>query len=512
MHFIDPIRFRSVRGLQGFHGLASQDPMQILLEQFQPYYLRRTKDLLLQTLPPKSELIVPVTMTSFQRQIYQIILEDNLIKDTVAGSNKTTNHFHNALVLLRETLNHPCLIPLLLFHDTPKGHPCHMPGIDADQDAQQAFIHASPKLTLFHQMLPKLLANNHRVLVLSAYKSILDILARYFSFNNTEYLRMDEGTPIHDRVKRVDTFNSNESTVKVFLMTTVCARFNMMTADTLILWDMDHDPHAMMRAVDCVYCVGQAKPVVVFKFMMRYTAEEKIALIAKRRSVLGKMDDTGILQEQEIKNILKFGVAGLFEDDHASKAIHYDDHAIDKLLDRSDLTNEQMSDNQAMNDFSLALSHINPRSSMFAKVWKMNNRGNVIKEELMEENTRRDDAFWERLVLEKRKRLEGEEPREGVLKRKDMVKLLFLCSFFFFFHYDSNCTLYRNLHHHHHHLLKTNQPTRNQSRLYHQHCHHPPPPHHHRQKAPPSFILITDPHFVSIIHRKHKDNNPGWPL
>lgn len=453
MHFIDPIRFRSVRGPQRFYGFASQDPLQILLEQFQPYYLRRTKELFLQTLPPKSELIVPVTMTSFQRQVCQMILEDHVVKYTLAGSsNQSTSHLHNALMLLRDTLNHPCLIPLMVSHDTtPKNHPCHMPGIDADQETQQGFIHASPKLTLFHQMLPKLLENNHRVLVLSAYKSTLDILERYFSFNNNsiEYLRMDEETPTHDRIKRVDAFNSNESTANVFLMTTICARFNMMTADTLILWDMDHDPHVMMRAVDHVYCIGQAKPVAVFKFMMRSTAEEKIALIAKRNFVLGKMDDDRgiLLQEQEIKHILKFGVAGLFEDDHASKAIHYDDHAIDKLLDRSDLVDEPMSDNQAMNDFSLALSHINPRSSMFAKVWQMDTRGNVIKEELTEGNTRRDDAFWERLVLEKRKQMDGEEqpqeqqqqPRNGILKRKDhMVKLFWS---YLLFAYNSNFAL-----------------------------------------------------------------------
>lgn len=69
MRFIDRRQFCQIKGLQGFfYELISPGAMQMLLDQFQPYYLRRTQEFLLQTLPSKSELIVPVTMSSLQQQ------------------------------------------------------------------------------------------------------------------------------------------------------------------------------------------------------------------------------------------------------------------------------------------------------------------------------------------------------------------------------------------------------------------------------------------------------------
>lgn len=69
MRFIDPRQFCQIKGLQGFfYELISPGVMQMLLDQFQPYYLRRTQEFLLQKLPSKSELIVPVTMSSLQQQ------------------------------------------------------------------------------------------------------------------------------------------------------------------------------------------------------------------------------------------------------------------------------------------------------------------------------------------------------------------------------------------------------------------------------------------------------------
>ncbi|RKO88265.1 P-loop containing nucleoside triphosphate hydrolase protein, partial [Blyttiomyces helicus] len=74
----------------------------------------------------------------------------------------------------------------------------------------------------------------------------------------------------------------------IFLLTTRAGGMgiNLTTADTIIIYDADWNPHADMQAMARAHRIGQERPVVVYKFFTRDCVEEKIVETGKRKLVL----------------------------------------------------------------------------------------------------------------------------------------------------------------------------------------------------------------------------------
>ncbi|KAI9322475.1 P-loop containing nucleoside triphosphate hydrolase protein [Dichotomocladium elegans] len=399
MHFVDPEKFADVEELEKKYSELSKEVVQNLHEQLKPYFLRRTKEMILKTLPPKSEIIVPVTMTALQKEVCRNIMTKNMISFAALSgqtkSSKSKKGLANILMQLRKALNHPYLIPdIEVKQATPEA-------------TQRALVEASSKLRVLDQMLPKLIKDGHRILIFSTLRLTLDILEDYLIYEQIKYERLDGTMANLDRVKSIDAFNATGSDVKVFLLTTRAGGvgINLATADTVIMWDFDFNPHSDMQAISRAYRIGQTKPVLVLKFMTRFSVEEKIAQKAKKKMVLDhlvvdKMDEDE-LEEDDVESILRFGAQALFEHDD-DKEITYDASAIDKLLDRSKIVHI---DNQTE---STAADAAKPMSFSFAKVWSQDT--DAPTEELAEDNDAQEKAgndFWNTFLQEKRSELEA---------------------------------------------------------------------------------------------------------
>jgi chromodomain-helicase-DNA-binding protein 4 len=72
MYFIDPIAWPEPEERAREHRDLNEDAIKRLHESLRPYFIRRTKEIL--NLPPKNEVIVPISMTSMQRRVYKSIL------------------------------------------------------------------------------------------------------------------------------------------------------------------------------------------------------------------------------------------------------------------------------------------------------------------------------------------------------------------------------------------------------------------------------------------------------
>ena len=85
---------------------------------------------------------------------------------------------------LRKVCNHPMLF-------SPEGY-----------QINDTIVRCSAKVALLDQMLPKLKAAGHRVLIFTQMTQVMTILEDYFSLRGYLSLRLDGSTPADEREKR----------------------------------------------------------------------------------------------------------------------------------------------------------------------------------------------------------------------------------------------------------------------------------------------------------------------
>jgi SNF2 family DNA or RNA helicase len=433
MNFIQP---------GGFHGNEAKNYEEMTTSQVEelhsrlrPHFLRRTKEEVLKNLPPKYELIVPLSMTTLQKEVYKQCLSGE-IHETLANNTGTKRQkgLNSIMMNLRKNLNHPYLLD-----GVETAH-------ENAEETQKAMIEACAKLKLFHQMLPKLRAKGHRVLLFSTMTRTLDLLEDYFTYERIKYVRLDGHTRERERVRCIDAFNAPKSEVDVFLLSTRAGGvgINLATADTIIIWDSDFNPYADLQAISRAHRIGQQNMVLIYRFMTRLTIEEKILQIGKKKMALEhvvvermKIDEEENLED--IESILKFGTEALFADDD-SKDIIYDTAAIDNLLNREQYreiaTEQQKKEIEELEGKSTESGGFN---FSFAKVWQADGTTEELPVDGEQTTEHNDTDFWEKFLLEQQRQAakKKEEKRlaelnlgRGARKRATVVNVnLFVRSF-----------------------------------------------------------------------------------
>lgn len=174
---------------------------------------------------------------------------------------------------------------------------------------------------------------------------------------------------------------------------------NLATADTVIIYDSDWNPHNDIQAFSRAHRIGQANKVMIYRFVTRNSVEERVTQVAKRKMMLTHlvvrpgMGGKGTnFTKQELDDILRFGTEELFKEDEGKEdeAIHYDDKAVEELLDRSKEGIEQKENwaNEYLSSFKVA-SYVTKEGDNEEEV-----DTEVIKQEA--ENT--DPAYWIKLL------------------------------------------------------------------------------------------------------------------
>ncbi|KAJ7071197.1 SNF2 family N-terminal domain-containing protein [Mycena amicta] len=355
LSFLDSATWNDLESLAKIHEELTEDLIKDLHVRLRPYFLRRIKSQVLK-LPPKNEVIVPVSMAPLQKEIYRSILTHNLdlLKGLLTKKAGSKGKLNNVLMHLRKCLQHP-----YLYEDTiePRGL--------TQQETHAKLIDASAKLRFLKVLLPKLKARGHRVLLFSQFVIALDIIEDFLNGEDLRYLRLDGNTKGSDRQKGMDEFNREGSDVFIYLLTTRAGGvgINLFTADTVIIFDPDFNPHQDLQAIARAYRYGQKNTCLVFKLMVKDSAEERIIQVGKKKLVLDhlivqKMDDD---EEggDNVESILTFGAQNLFAEDAEARNIVYSDQDIDKLIEK---TEQEAEPEQAGGDGGAF-------SFTFAKVW-----------------------------------------------------------------------------------------------------------------------------------------------
>lgn len=250
-----------------------------LTEAIKPYMLRRTKQKVESDLPPKSEKIIRVELSDIQLEYYKNILTKNYTALN-QGAKGQKQSLLNIMMELKKASNHPFMFPPAEDRLVPEG---------ARRDERlRALITSSGKMMLLDQLLTKLKRDNHRVLIFSQMVKMLDILGEYMEARGHAYQRLDGTISSGARRIAIDHFNAPESPDFCFILSTRAGGLgiNLMTADTVIIFDSDWNPQADLQAMARAHRIGQTKPVSVYRLVSKETVEEEILERARNKLML----------------------------------------------------------------------------------------------------------------------------------------------------------------------------------------------------------------------------------
>uniref|UniRef100_A0A8B9Q0Z0 Chromodomain helicase DNA binding protein 5 n=1 Tax=Apteryx owenii TaxID=8824 RepID=A0A8B9Q0Z0_APTOW len=398
LNFLTPERFNNLEGfLEEFADISKEDQIKKLHDLLGPHMLRRLKADVFKNMPAKTELIVRVELSQMQKKYYKFILTRNFeALNSKGGGNQVS--LLNIMMDLKKCCNHPYLFPVAAVE---------APVLPNGSYDGNSLVKSSGKLMLLQKMLKKLRDGGHRVLIFSQMTKMLDLLEDFLEYEGYKYERIDGGITGGLRQEAIDRFNAPGAQQFCFLLSTRAGGLgiNLATADTVIIYDSDWNPHNDIQAFSRAHRIGQNKKVMIYRFVTRASVEERITQVAKRKMMLthlvvrpGLGSKSGSMTKQELDDILKFGTEELFKDDvegdnkdvDDSSVIHYDDAAISKLLDRNqDATDdtELQNMNEYLSSFKVAQYVVREEDGV-----------EEVEREIIKQEENVDPDYWEKLL------------------------------------------------------------------------------------------------------------------
>jgi SNF2 family DNA or RNA helicase len=232
-----------------------------------PFILRRTKQEVAKELPPVTETSIFCSMTDDQQSLYES--EKSKMRNTIlgkfesGGTNGTAVMVLRALMLLRQIANHPRMI-------------------DINSEV------GSGKFAEITESLETVISENHKVLVFSSFVRHLKLVEEFCINSGYKYVILTGATT--NREKVIHSFKQNED-IKVFLISLKAGGvgLNLTEAGYVFILDPWWNPAAEMQALNRAHRIGQDKSVFVYRFITKYTVEEKIVQLQQKKKELADL-------------------------------------------------------------------------------------------------------------------------------------------------------------------------------------------------------------------------------
>uniref|UniRef100_A0A914MGF1 Uncharacterized protein n=1 Tax=Meloidogyne incognita TaxID=6306 RepID=A0A914MGF1_MELIC len=364
LNFLSPDKFNDLESFTSeFAEISKEDQIQRLHQRLGPHMLRRMKADVLSGMPSKSELIVRVELSPLQKKYYRNILTRNFEALSVKNG-RSQMALLNIIMELKKCANHPFLFPKASMEAPKRGNGAY---------DGESMIKNSGKCILLQKMLKRLKEQDHRILIFSQMTKMLDILEEMLDYLGYNYERIDGSITGQSRQDAIDRFNAPGAQQFVFLLSTRAGGLgiNLATADTVIIYDSDWNPHNDIQAVSRAHRIGQTKQVKIYRLVTRGSVEEEIVERAKKKLVLDhlviqRMGKTALsknamnqssrvqFDKSELAAILKFGAAELFsEKEGEAQDLEFD---IDEILNQAETrdSTETAGANELLNSFKYA--------------------------------------------------------------------------------------------------------------------------------------------------------------
>lgn len=312
LNFALPKIFNSVKSFDEwfntpFANTGSQDKMDLSEEEtlliirrlhkvLRPFLLRRLKKEVEKDLPDKVEKVIKCKMSALQASLYQQVLRFKKMLVSSEGNSSGGKSLNNKLMQLKKVCNHP-----FVFEQVESL-------INPTKQNNALLWRSAGKFELLDRVLPKFKATNHRVLIFFQMTQIMDIMEDFLLVHGFKYLRLDGGTKADERSDLLRKFNAPDSPYFAFLLSTRAGGLglNLQTADTVIIFDTDWNPHQDLQAQDRAHRIGQTKEVRILRLITENSVEETILDRAHQKLDIdgkviqaGKFDNKSTNEEQE---------------------------------------------------------------------------------------------------------------------------------------------------------------------------------------------------------------------
>ncbi|MGZ5199632.1 MAG: DEAD/DEAH box helicase [Telluria sp.] len=257
----------------------------------QPFILRRTKAQVLSELPSRTEIVLPVQLSEEETALYESLRREAL--DKLASLEAPQSQKAIAILAEMMRLRRACCNPELV-----------APGLGI----------ASSKLATFAHLLEGLLENRHKVLVFSQFVDHLTLIRRHLDERGVAYQYLDGATPMQERKRRVDAFQSGVGDVFLISLKAGGVGINLTAADYVIHMDPWWNPAVEDQASDRAHRMGQQRPVTIYRLVAKHTIEEGIVELHHHKreladSLLEGTDAAARMSPDAMLSMLKQGLA-----------------------------------------------------------------------------------------------------------------------------------------------------------------------------------------------------------
>jgi len=240
-----------------------------LRANLRPVLLRRTRDAVMQQLPPRTTEIVRIPPTDEQRELHGAHMR---VVATIIRKKFLTEmdllRLRKALLMCRMAANSTYLV-----------------------DRQEPGY--STKLEHLNDLLDRLFQEQGRKVVLfSEWTTMLDLIQPLLEAHRLRYVRLDGSVPQKQRQHLVHEFQQKPD-CQLFITTNAGSLgLNLQAANTVVNVDLPWNPAVLEQRIGRAHRMGQDRPVQVYVLVTEETIEDNLlaTLAAKRDLALAALD------------------------------------------------------------------------------------------------------------------------------------------------------------------------------------------------------------------------------
>ncbi|WP_445282817.1 SNF2-related protein [Streptomyces sp. DSM 118148] len=266
---LGPLKTFRARHARAVENGEDREAVERLSRLVRPFLLRRKKSDpgIVPELPPKTETDHPVPLTREQAALYEAVVRESMLAIETAEGIGRRGLVLKLLGALKQICDHPALY--------------------LKEEARADRLSArSGKLALLDELLDTVLAEDGSVLVFTQYVGMARLITAHLSARAVPVDLLHGGTPVPERERMVDRFQSGETPVLVLSLKAAGTGLNLTRAGHVVHFDRWWNPAVEEQATDRAYRIGQTQPVQVHRLVTEGTVEDRIAeMLASKRAL-----------------------------------------------------------------------------------------------------------------------------------------------------------------------------------------------------------------------------------
>lgn len=231
-------------------------------EMLAPYFIRHTKEEVLEDLPDKIYNEVPLQLNDKQQKLYKSMKKDMIVEN--GDDFYKSGTALEKLIRLRQICLDPRLLPEL--NITEKGV------------KTEALINI-------------LTSSEEQFVVFTSFKSYANLIAQELKDLGITYELLTGDTPTAERAVQVERFRAGQSRVFIGTIKAGGVGLNLQTASNLIFMDKDYSPAINAQTEARIHRIGQKNAAVITTLYTLGTVDE---LMEKMLAARGEMIDSVI--------------------------------------------------------------------------------------------------------------------------------------------------------------------------------------------------------------------------